>query len=131
MINSKKSLSQNFLTDKNVSSKIINLTDIENKVILEIGPGLGFMTEEILLKKPKKLILIEKDKILTELLKNKFKNKSNVVIFCDDILNYNLNKLKNLIVISNLPYNISSKIILHMFNFNKNIHEMILMIQKE
>ncbi len=131
MINSKKSLSQNFLTDKNISSKIINLTDIKNKVILEIGPGLGFMTEEILLKKPKKLILIEKDKILTELLRNKFKNKSNVVIFCDDILNYNLDKLKNLIVISNLPYNISSKIILHMFNFNKNIHEMILMIQKE
>ena len=85
------------------------------------------MTQEILLKKPKKLILIEKDKILAELLKNKFKNKNNVIVLCDDIFNYNLSKLKNLIVISNLPY----KIILHMFNFNKNIQEMILMIQKE
>ena len=46
-------------------------------------------------------------------------------------LNYNLNKFKNLIIISNLPYNISTKIILYLFNFNKNIYEMIFMIQKE
>ena len=46
-------------------------------------------------------------------------------------LNYNLNKFKNLIIISNLPYNISTKIILYLFNFNKNISEMIFMIQKE
>ena len=58
MLEAKKSLSQNFLTDKNISNKIINLTNIKDKVILEIGPGLGFMTDNILLKKPKKLILI-------------------------------------------------------------------------
>ena len=131
MLKAKKSLSQNFLTDKNISKKIINLTNIEDRVVLEIGPGLGFMTESILFKKPKKLILIEKDKNLTDLLKNKYKNNNNVLIECEDILNYDLSKYKNLIIIANLPYNVSSKIILHLFHFNKNICEMILMIQKE
>ena len=131
MLRAKKSLSQNFLTDKNISNKIINLTNVKDRIILEIGPGLGFMTENILLKKPKKLILIEKDKNLTYFLKNKYKNNNNVLIICEDILNYDLSKYKNLIVIANLPYNVSSKVILHMFHFNKNICEMILMIQKE
>ena len=131
MLKAKKSLSQNFLTDKNISNKIINLTNIKDRIILEIGPGLGFLTENILLKKPKKIILIEKDKNLTELLKNKYKNNNNVLIICEDILNYDLSKYKNLIVIANLPYNVSSKVIIHMYHFNKNICEMILMIQKE
>ena len=131
MLEAKKSLSQNFLTDKNISNKIINLTNIKDKIILEIGPGLGFMTDNILLKKPKKLILIEKDKNLTDLLKNKYKKNSNIFIKCEDILNCDLNEYENLIVIANLPYNVSSKVILHMFHFNKNICEMILMIQKE
>lgn len=131
MLRPKKSLSQNFLTDKNISNKIINLTNIKDKVILEIGPGHGFMTDDILLKNPKNLILIEKDKTLAGLLKNKYKNKSNVTVLCDDILSYDFSKFINLVVIANLPYNISSKVILHLFNFNKNINEMVLMLQKE
>ena len=58
---SKKSLGQNFLSDQNIIKKIINLTDIRNKNIIEIGPGKGALTNEILSKKPKSLILIEKD----------------------------------------------------------------------
>ena len=131
MIEAKKSLSQNFLNDKNISNKIVNLTNIKDRVILEIGPGLGFMTDNILSKNPKKLILIEKDKNLTNFLKNKYKNNSKVLIIYSDILNYDLSRYNNLIVIANLPYNVSSKIILYMFNFNKNICEMIFMIQKE
>ena len=56
----KKSLGQNFLIDKNIIDKIINLTNIENRDIVEIGPGKGALTEEILKKKPKSLTLIEK-----------------------------------------------------------------------
>ena len=89
------------------------------------------MTDNILSKNPKKLILIEKDKNLTNFLKNKYKNNSKVLIIYSDILNYDLSRYNNLIVIANLPYNVSSKIILYMFNFNKNICEMIFMIQKE
>ena len=60
MKKAKKSLGQNFLIDKNIINKIINITQIKNKHILEIGPGRGALTEEIL-KKPKSLIIIEKD----------------------------------------------------------------------
>ena len=67
----KKSLGQNFLIDKNVIKKIIDLSDIKNKNIIEIGPGTGALTTEILKKKPKSLILIEKDYKLSEELKKK------------------------------------------------------------
>ena len=131
MIKAKKSLSQNFLIDKNISRKIIDQTDIKNRVILEIGPGYGFLTENILENKPKKLILIEKDSNLKKYLKDKYKNNKIVIVKEMDILNFNLNNYKNLIIISNLPYNISTKIILYLFKYKKNISEMILMIQKE
>ena len=103
----KKSLSQNFLTDKNISNKIINQTNIYNKYILEIGPGYGFLTDSILEKGPKKIYLIEKDyKLRKELLK-KYKDNNKIILIGDDILKTNLSKYNNLIVISNLPYNIS------------------------
>lgn len=127
----KKSLSQNFLKDKNISKKILKQTNIKNKVVLEIGPGYGFLTDSILKNKPKKLLLIEKDRELVLYLKEKYKEIKNILIFEDDILNFNLNKFNNLIIISNLPYNISTKIVLYLFNYHKNIKEMIFMIQKE
>ena len=131
MLKAKKSLSQNFLIDKNISKKILNYTNIFNKIVLEIGPGYGFMTDNIIERKPKKLFLIEKDINLVKYLKDKYKNNSNIIIIEKDILKYNLNDFKNLIIISNLPYNVSTKVILYLFHFNKNINEMIFMIQKE
>ena len=127
----KKSLSQNFLKDKNISRKIVDLTEVKGNHILEIGPGYGFLTDSILEKNPKKVYLIEKDYNLKKILIKKYKNNKKVNIIGDDILLTNLNKFKNLIIISNLPYNISSKIILYLFNYKKNINEMIFMIQKE
>ena len=59
----KKSLGQNFLIDKNIINKIINSTGLQNRDIVEIGPGKGALTEEILKKKPKSLFLIEKDNV--------------------------------------------------------------------
>ena len=61
IIKSKKSLGQNFLIDKNIIDKIVKLTKIKNKNILEIGPGTGNLTNYILKKNPKKLFVIEKD----------------------------------------------------------------------
>ena len=66
MIKAKKSLGQNFLIDQNVIKKIISVIDIENKNVLEIGPGTGNLTLEIIKKNPKKVILIEKDNILAK-----------------------------------------------------------------
>ena len=131
MAKAKKSLSQNFLTDKNIGNKIIKQTNINGQTILEIGPGYGFMTDHILSQNPKQIYLIEKDKLLVKYLINKYQNNKKIYIIEDDILNVNLSKFKNLVIISNLPYNISTKIILYLFNFNKNICELIVMIQKE
>ena len=131
MVKAKKSLSQNFLKDKNISEKITNQTYIKNRNVLEIGPGYGFLTDTILKNKPKKLYLIEKDSNLKKFLTHKYKNNKEVLIIGEDILKYNFDEFKNLIIISNLPYNISTKIILHLYKFNKNISEMVFMIQKE
>ena len=130
MINPKKSLGQNFLKDKNIIKKIISLTKIEDQNIIEVGPGLGQLTDEILRLKPKKLILIEKDFNLYNLLKEKYINK-NITIINEDILNYNFEKLLRYKIISNLPYNISSKFILKVLKLNLNIYEIICMIQSE
>ena len=75
MIKAKKSLGQNFLKDKNILEKITNLTNIEDKVVLEIGPGTGNLTSFILKKNPKKVFVIEKDYELATNLKNKFQDE--------------------------------------------------------
>ena len=127
----KKSLSQNFLIDKNVAKKIISQTSVKNKIVLEIGPGLGFLTDYILENNPKKIILIEKDNYLSKKLKIKYLGNKKIIVINKDFLKYDITKLNNIIIISNLPYNISTKIILKLLYFNKQIEEMIFMIQKE
>ena len=135
MIKAKKSLGQNFLTDQNVIDKIVNLIDIKNKSILEIGPGTGNLTKNILKKKPRKILLIEKDKGLVELL-NKDTSPS-LKILNQDILEINENKLDNevLTVFGNLPYNISTEILCKwILNLNDKkfwFDYLVLMFQKE
>ena len=135
MIKAKKSLGQNFLTDENIINKILEITDITDKEILEVGPGTGNLTSEILKKKPKKMYLIEKDNELSNLLNEKF-NKQ-ITLFNDDILKFNEQLLsKNKItVFGNLPYNISTEIlckwILNLTSEFCWFNELILMFQKE
>ena len=135
MIKAKKSLGQNFLINQDIIKKIINVVDIKNKNVLEIGPGTGNLTLEILRKTPKKVILIEKDINLSNLLQKKF--KENVEIINKDILKIDENILcdQSLIVFGNLPYNISTEILSKwILNLNKNkiwFSYLILMFQKE
>ena len=135
MIKAKKSLGQNFLIDKNVIEKIVNTVEINNKNILEVGPGTGNLTREILKKKPKKIIVIEKDSELALLLQEKFKKK--VSVLNNDILDINENFLsdENFTVFGNLPYNISTEILCKwIVNLNKNkfwFNYLVLMFQKE
>ena len=68
----KKSLGQNFLSDKNIIKKIVGLVDINNKNIIEIGPGNGALTDEILKNNPKSITLVEKDNLLAQDLKKKY-----------------------------------------------------------
>ena len=135
MIKAKKSLGQNFLIDKNIIKKIVDIVDIKNKNILEIGPGTGNLTREILKKNPKKIILVEKDNNLVNLLSEKF--ESNVQIINKDILKINERMLcdEKFIVFGNLPYNISTEI-LSKWILNIDIEKiwfssLVLMFQKE
>ena len=133
-IKSKKSLGQNFLIDKNIIKKISEAKSINNdNEILEIGPGTGNLTDYLIKKKPKNLFLIEKDKNLSDYLKSKY--DENIKIYNDDILNFNLKKIltKKTIVFGNLPYNISSQILINFILNKENIYfdSLIFMFQKE
>ncbi len=134
MIRAKKSLGQNFLVDQKIINKIVNILDLKNRNILEIGPGTGNLTEGILRKNPKKLLVVEKDDDLTSLLKEKFKNKIEVIN--KDILKIDENLLSDqtLTVFGNLPYNISTEILCKwILNIKEKIwfDNLILMFQKE
>lgn len=131
MLKPKKSLSQNFLIDKNVAQKIVRLLSIKDNNIIEIGPGKGALTFEILKMKPKKLILIEKDDYLCQLLEKKLNNKKNILILNQDFLDYKNYFNEKYQVISNLPYNVSVKIILKLLKDKKYYSNLILMVQKE
>ena len=133
-IKPKKSLGQNFLIDKDIITKIIGVANIENKEILEIGPGSGNLTEYIIKKDPKKFYVVEKDDDLSLILKEKFKNSINIIN--DDILKVSEGKIsKNkLTVFGNLPYNISTEILSRwIINLKTNFwfDKLILMFQKE
>jgi 16S rRNA (adenine1518-N6/adenine1519-N6)-dimethyltransferase len=135
LIKAKKSLGQNFLTDQNIIDKIVSIIEIKNKSILEIGPGTGNLTKNILKKKPKKILLIEKDYDLAQLLKENL--SSYVTIINKDVLKVDENKLDDeiLTVFGNLPYNISTEIlckwILNIKDKNFWFDYLILMFQRE
>ena len=134
MIKAKKSLGQNFLIDKDILEKIVNVIQINQKNILEIGPGTGSLTSYILKKKPKKIIVIEKDQNLAKKLEQNFKEELKVIN--DDILNIDETSLINekLTVFGNLPYNISTEILSKwIVNLNDNFwfDHLVLMFQKE
>ena len=111
MIKAKKSLGQNFLVDRNILEKIVNVTQITDKTVLEVGPGTGNLTYFILKKKPKKIIVVEKDEDLANHLEETFKNE--LTIINDDILKINESSLfeSKVTVFGNLPYNISTEIL--------------------
>ena len=135
MIKAKKSLGQNFLIDKNIITKISEIIKIENKSILEVGPGTGNLTISLLKKNPKKFFVIEKDNNLASLLNKQFGNKINIIN--DDILNLNENLIcdEPLLVFGNLPYNISTEILCKwILNFNDEnlwFSNLVLMFQEE
>ena len=134
IIKAKKSLGQNYLIDQNILRLIANSTKIKkNNEIIEIGPGTGNLTEFLLKKNPKKFYIIEKDEELVNLLKNKFSGKLDIIN--EDILKFSNKNLlnKESIIFGNLPYNISSQILVK-FVINKNkfkFNKLIFMFQKE
>jgi 16S rRNA (adenine1518-N6/adenine1519-N6)-dimethyltransferase len=134
LIRAKKSLGQNFLTDRNILEKIINTTPIKDKNILEVGPGTGNLTSFILKSNPKKIFVIEKDNDLAKNLEETFKNQLTVIN--KDILEIDETLLfdEKVIVFGNLPYNISTEILSKwIVNLKNNFwfDSLVLMFQKE
>jgi 16S rRNA (adenine1518-N6/adenine1519-N6)-dimethyltransferase len=134
LIRAKKSLGQNFLIDKDIIDKIINTVTITGNEILEVGPGTGNLTREILKKNPSKVYLVEKDTFLAEILEEIIDDR--VKIFNKDILKFDESSLskKKIIVFGNLPYNVSTEILSTWITNLKNNYwfsDLILMFQKE
>tara|TARA_B100002052_G_scaffold45527_1_gene38333 strand:- start:308 stop:1153 length:846 start_codon:yes stop_codon:yes gene_type:complete len=135
-IKPKKKLGQNFLHDKNIISSIINNVNVKDEDIIEIGPGPGILTENILKNKARSLLVIEKDdsfEVNLKKIKNKYKD--NFIYLINDVIDFDFNKLKKkeYKIVSNLPYNISVPFILKMIKIRRVISwkDMVLMVQKE
>lgn len=136
----KKSLGQNFLHDINVVENICKNVEIGNKIVLEVGPGTGFLTKGILKYKPKKLILIEKDVHLFRDLQKTFNREiynGEIDIFNEDALNVDLRNLatianKKITIVANLPYNIGTTLVMNWIQkYIDYIDNIVVMLQKE
>lgn len=138
-ITANKQLGQNFLINEDVVLNIVNSAKIESDdLVIEIGPGLGTLTKE-LLKKAKKVICVELDKRMISILEDRF-FKYNLEIINDDILKVNLKEIieqnkkegiKNVKIVANLPYYITTPIIMKLLEDRLDIESITVMIQKE
>lgn len=130
----KKSYGQNFLSNKSKIEKIAEeILNNSTNDIIEIGPGLGAITEPLVNQK-RNIVCIEKDKILIENLKNKFKLKKNITLINEDVLKIDFKSIasENSIIIGNLPYNISTKILIKFVNeLHESTNKGIFMFQRE
>lgn len=132
----KKKWGQHFLIDRNIINKIIQTANIrEEDVVLEIGPGLGEMTAG-LSKKAKKVIAVEIDSLLVEILENKMKDYPNVEVIKGDILKLDFNELLRrekvpVKVVANLPYQISTPLLFRFIESKKLFLTLTLMLQRE
>lgn len=133
-----KSLGQNFLVDEHVLSQIVESANIkEDDVVLEIGPGIGTLTREISYR-AKQVICIEIDKKLIPILKETLSDRDNITVINQDILKTDLNAIieeyspeKKIKVVANLPYYITTPIIMRFLEEVLPFETMVFMIQKE
>lgn len=140
-ITANKKLGQNFLIDENVVQSIVNSAEISKQdLVIEIGPGLGTLTNE-LLKKAGKVIAIELDERMIQIIKDRFFMYDNFEIMNEDVLKVDLEKLiyenkqnseiKQVKIVANLPYYITTPIIMKLLEEKLDIESITVMIQKE
>lgn len=135
----KKKFSQNFLLDENIIAKIIDSAKLDNNTgVIEIGPGLGALTKEIV-KRAKRVLLYEVDNELIPYLQGFFNGFENLILVNNDVLKADVaadiseyfQDVGRLVVISNLPYHITTPIIMKFLEEVRNIDTMVLMMQLE
>lgn len=138
-----KRYGQNFLIDDNILEEIVNSADItKDDLVIEIGPGLGNLTEYIL-SRAKYAILVEIDLKMIKVLEDRFKDRKNYILINDDILKVNIDKLveeikskndlsfRSVKVVANLPYYITTPIIFKLLEDENSISDITVMVQKE
>ena len=140
-IKANKNLGQNFLINEQVIHEIVNCSQITKQdLVIEIGPGLGTLTK-YLLEKAKKVICIELDNKMLKILEDRFSLYNNFQIINNDILKVDLNNIireekennniKNVKVVANLPYYITTPIIMKLLEEELDLESITVMIQKE
>jgi len=132
-----KRLGQSFLEDINVINKIISISNIqEDDTVVEIGAGVGIMTE-LIAEKVRKVIALEIDPRMVGILRERLAGYNQVDVIKGDVLKYDFSSVghellsRKIKVIGNIPYNISSQILFHLLAYRQHISSMILMFQKE
>lgn len=135
--NFKKNFGQNFLVDERVLDKIVSAADInENDLVIEVGPGIGTLTQAMA-KKAGKVVSVEIDKTLVPILGELLADYDNIEIINEDILKVDINELiehhngMNVKMAANLPYNITTPIIMNILEKRIPMESLTVMIQKE
>jgi 16S rRNA (adenine1518-N6/adenine1519-N6)-dimethyltransferase len=135
----KKRFGQNFIVDSNIIHKIVNTSGVDKEtMVLEIGPGMGSLTQ-VLLEKAKKVVAIEIDPLMVELCEKHFHDEPHFTLIHDDVLNVNFEELfkshqclhEKCMVVANLPYYITTPILFKLIESNVCFNSMKLMVQKE
>lgn len=138
-LHAKKSLGQNFIIDTNILENIVKAGSVdEHTTVIEIGPGIGALTEQIA-KKAKEVLAFEIDGRFIPVLEDTLSDYSNITVFNEDILEVDFEKFEEehledvdrLVVMANLPYYITTPIVMHLLESPLAIEEMVLMMQKE
>lgn len=129
-VRAKKHLGQHFLTDQRIAADIAHSLECPADKILEIGPGMGVLTQFLIDKYGEKLHLAEIDQESVEYLKNRYPELGNRLIV-GDVLNMNLREMGEFSIIGNFPYNISSQIIFKLIEYKDQVPELAGMFQKE
>jgi len=144
----KPKLGQNFLSDRSAADRIVEaLGDITQSTVIEIGPGRGAITD-LLQKRARRLIAIELDRVLAAQLRMKFSTARNIEIIEADVLAVDFNtilgprpgstftglaspNIEHAKIVGNIPYYITSDILLHLFEYHRYFDEMVIMVQAE
>ena len=129
LVRPKKALGQHFLVDLNIARNIVNALGTDHDVVIEVGAGMGVLTQYLIENQLDKLQVVEIDTESVEFLKNKFPMLEGHLVH-GDFLKYDINGM-NGAVIGNFPYNISSQIFFQILKYRNNVSECVGMIQKE
>ncbi len=132
-----KRLGQCFLCDRNIMEKIVRIADVrDTDTVVEIGAGIGVLTDMIA-GRARRVIALEVDRLLVDLLRKELGDRGNVEVIHADVLRFDFSQVdtgspqERLKVIGNVPYNISSQILLRLLEYRHSISRIVLMLQRE